>query len=233
MAKIKIVGLGPGPLSLLTKEAECELLHADKIFFRTASLPAYDWLRGLGKKVASFDRVYCFSWPSALDMYGFMVTALLKEAALRGGAIYALPGSPSVLEDTTRMLMIRGKEAGVDVEIVQGVSFIEPALAAINFDFSMGLQIILPRFHVRSGRFSKRLAMLVCQVDSQQVDHIARWLLKTYPPEHLVTMIWTVGMPSYEMEHKPVALADLAREFGEGKYFASLLVPPVGGDGAR
>jgi len=162
-----------------------------------------------------------------------MATALLKEAAVRENAIYALPGSPSVLEDTTRMLLIRGVEAGVEIKIVQGVSFIEPTLAAVNFDFSKGLQIVLPGLHLRNGNFSARLAMLVCQVGPEQLDDIVQWLLKTYPRDHQVTLIWTAGLPTYETEHKAVALADLGREFGEGKYFASLLVPPVSGDGAR
>ena len=33
----------------LTKQAESELLLADKIFFRTCSYPAYEWLSGLRK----------------------------------------------------------------------------------------------------------------------------------------------------------------------------------------
>jgi uncharacterized protein YabN with tetrapyrrole methylase and pyrophosphatase domain len=89
MATITIVGLGPGPLSLLTKEAG-NCFGPTKSFFRTASYPAYDWLHGLGKKVASFDQVYYLPWSSCLDMYNFMATALLKEAAIRENAIYAL-----------------------------------------------------------------------------------------------------------------------------------------------
>ena len=233
MATITIVGLGPGPLSLLTKAAECELLRAEKVFFRTASYPAYNWLHGLGKKVASFDQVYYWPWSSPLEMYNFMVTALLKEVVVRETATYAVPGSPSVLEDTTRMLLIRGVGAGVHIKIVHGVSFIEPALAAVNFDFSMGLQIVLPGLHVQSGKFNAQLGMLVCQVGQPQLDHLIRCLLKKYPQDHQVTLIWTAGLPSYETEHKTVALADLGREFGERKYFASLLVPPVGTYGTR
>jgi tetrapyrrole methylase family protein/MazG family protein len=235
MATITVVGLGPGPVSLLTKEAERELLQADKIFFRTGSYPAYDWLGGLGKTLVCFDRLYhSFRWPSCEDLYSFMTNALLKEVEIKGSAVYALPGSPVVLEDTTRMLLIRGAERGVEVKVVQGMSFIEPALAAINFDAGMGLQIVLPRMHVRSGRFSKRLGMLVCQIEAREqanepprIDLTMQWLLETYPPDHPVTLIWTAGLPAYEIEHKVVALKELEREYGKARYFASLFVPPV------
>ena len=33
MARITVVGLGPGPALCLTKEAEAELICVDKIFF--------------------------------------------------------------------------------------------------------------------------------------------------------------------------------------------------------
>ena len=52
-AVITIVGLGPGPLVLLTKEAESELLAAEKVFFRTGAHPVYDWLKRQGKHVAT------------------------------------------------------------------------------------------------------------------------------------------------------------------------------------
>ena len=34
-------------------------------------------------------------------------------------------------------------------------------------------------------------------------------------------------MPDYHTHSKQIALRDLAREYGQGKYFASLYVPPV------
>jgi tetrapyrrole methylase family protein / MazG family protein len=94
MPTITIVGLGPGPLGWLTKEAESELLGAEKIFFRTSGHPAYEWLKERGKHVVCFDRLYTTAWTEPGEIYEFMVSALLKEAELRGKVTYALPGSP-------------------------------------------------------------------------------------------------------------------------------------------
>ncbi len=234
MSTLTIVGLGPGPLALITKEAEDCLLQADKIFFRTSAYPAYAWLEGLGKDLASFDGLYTMAWPGTDEMYEFMATALLKEAGLRGSATYALPGSPSILEDTTRILRRRAREAGVEIRIVEGLSFIEPALAAIDFDFALGLQIVLPWTHIETRKTSSHIAMLICQVDTRKqptepprIDRTVGWLRATYPADHPVTLIWPSGLPAFETLHLKVPLAGLVEAYGAGKLFASLFVPPL------
>jgi tetrapyrrole methylase family protein / MazG family protein len=234
MAEIVIVGLGPGPLSYLTKEAEQELLSAKKIFFRTRVHPAFDWLQGLGKQLVSFDLPYTFAWRKPGEIYEFIVSALLKEAKLRERATYAVPGSPVVLEDTTQLLRSRGVEQRIDIKVVQGLSFVELALTEVRHDFLHGMQIVLPRTHLQHRLYRTDLALLVCQIeaiglpgDPLRVDLTMRWLLEKYPPEHVITLIWTDGLPDYETRSKAIPLKDLVREYGERKFFASLYVPPV------
>ncbi len=234
MTAITIVGLGPGPLPLLTKEAETELLAAEKIFFRTGAHPVYEWLKQQGKHVVCFDKLYETPWKSPGDIYEFMVSALLKEAQLGGNVTYALPGSPVFLEDTTRMLRERGKAAGVDIRIVHGLSFMEEALSQLNLDFADGLQIVLPWTHLETGRFTTRLHLLIAQIeakrlptDGARVDLTMEWLLKAYPPDHQVTLIWTDGLPAYTTHTRAMALKNLAEEYGESKFFSSLFVPAL------
>jgi hypothetical protein len=50
-------------------------------------------------------------------------------------------------------------------------------------------------------------------------------LLKTNPPEHVVTLLWTDGLPDCNTQAKSMALTDLTQEYGEAKFFASLYVP--------
>jgi len=239
MTAITIVGLGPGPLPLLTKEAESELLAAEKIFFRTGAHPVYEWLKKQGKHVACFDKLYETPWKSPGEVYEFMVSALLKEAQLSGKVTYALPGSPVFLEDTTRMLRERGKAAGVDIRVVHGLSFMEEALSQLNLDFTDGLQVVLPWTHLENGRFTTQLHLLVAQIEAKRlptdrirVDLTMEWLLKAYPPDHPVTLIWTDGLPEYATHIRAFALRNLAKEYGEGKFFSSLFVPALGAPNA-
>jgi uncharacterized protein YabN with tetrapyrrole methylase and pyrophosphatase domain len=234
MATITVVGTGPGPIKYLTKEAEAELLREDKVFFRTSAHPVYEWLAGLGKHLHCFDVLYTMHWADPGDIYEFIVAALFKEIALRGNVVYAVPGSAAVLEDTTNLIRQRGSTEGVEVRVVSGVSFLDLALAEINFDFSQGLQIVLPLAHLQNGFFTKRLALIVCQIEARssslgapRVDLTANFLLKAYPPEHLVTLIWTDGLPEYTTHSKTLALKDLVSEYGEAKFFSSLYVPPT------
>jgi tetrapyrrole methylase family protein / MazG family protein len=229
MSTITIVGLGPGPLAQLTKEAEIELLGADKIFFRTSAHPVYEWLKTSGKHVVCFDKLYSLDWKDSGGVYEFMVSALLKEVRLKGSVTYAVPGSPVFLEDTTRLLRERAPTEGAEVRVIHGVSFVEEALLQLNIDFNSGLQVVLPWTHLEPGRFTKELALLVCQIEAQRlpedevrVDLTADWLMRVFPPEHQATLIWTDGLPDYTTHTRPLTLKDLAREYGESKYFASL-----------
>jgi uncharacterized protein YabN with tetrapyrrole methylase and pyrophosphatase domain len=72
----------------------------------------------------------------------------------------------------------------LEVQLVHGLSFVEEALGMLNLDFSEGLQIVLPRAHLETSRFTKELALLVCQIEGRQVstdeprvDLTMKWLL--------------------------------------------------------
>jgi hypothetical protein len=92
---------------------------------------------------------------------------------------------------------------------------------------------VTPLSHLQDGLYRCDVALMVCQIeaktfplDEPRVDLTVKWLLEKFPPDHPVTLIWTDGLPAYKTQSKTVALADLAREYGEGKFFASLYVPP-------
>jgi hypothetical protein len=83
----------------------------------------------------------------------------------------------------------------------------------ITFDFSLGLQVVLPLTHLQDELFNERLALMVCQiearsnpVDKPRVDLTVEFLLKAYPPEHVVTLLWTDGLPEYKTQAKSMAL---------------------------
>lgn len=106
------------------------------------------------------------------------------------------------------------------------------ALAEINFDFSQGLQIVLPLTHLQNGLFTKHSALLVCQIEAAsswlntpRVDLTLKFLLEVYPPDHLVTLIWTASLPEYTIHSKALALKNLVSEYGEAKFFQPVCPP--------
>ena len=119
-----------------------------------------------------------------------------ERTSLRGEVTYAVPGSPAILEDTTNLIRLWAPKERVEVRVIDGVSLLSQALAEIRFDFSRGLQIVLPLTHLQHGRFTNRLGLLVCQIeaaslpqDAPRVDLTAKFLLQAYPPDHRVTAI--------------------------------------------
>ena len=236
--EILIIGTGPGPLSLLTREAEEELLAADKIFFRMSALPVYHWLKGLGKKLACFDTLYTIPQYSNSDIYQFIADALIHEALLRERAVYALPGHPLVFEDTTRLIKEKALEKDINVRIIAGLSFLELIYQELGIDPVNGLQVVSPAA-LESARAatSENLGLLIGllgapTVDNQRhgtgnVDTVRTCLQKRYPSDHPVTLVWTTGLPNFVTHTKTFALEQLVHECGDCKFFASLYVPPI------
>jgi tetrapyrrole methylase family protein / MazG family protein len=208
-------------------EAERELRLASKIFFRTNEYPAFHWLRELGKQVICFDVLYTLPWSDPREKYKFMAEVLLKEADVRGHAIYAVPGSPFVFEHSVRLLRQQSVTAGAEIRIVHGMSFLEAALSVISPPDDPGLQIVLPH-HLQTGRFSANLPLLVCQIETRNRYSVKECLLRAYPPTHAVTLIWTEGLPAYQTLSKIIELRDLDREGGLGEAYASLYIPTAG-----
>ena len=86
----------------------------------------------------SFDKLYDTRRRNPGGIYEVMVAALFKEVALRGEAVYAVPGSPDGLEETTNLIRVRGVKEGAEVRVLPGVSFLDQVLAEINSTFLWG-----------------------------------------------------------------------------------------------
>ncbi len=139
MSQITIVGLGPGSVADLTRAAWQALEQVDEVWLRTlhhpvvADLPKICRLKG-------FDAVYERAERFA-DVYAEIAKRILELGLRDEGVVYAVPGHPLVGEATVTRILREAREAGIPVRIVNGLSFIEPALAALELDALDGLQV--------------------------------------------------------------------------------------------
>ncbi|MBE0691326.1 MAG: nucleoside triphosphate pyrophosphohydrolase, partial [Anaerolineae bacterium] len=134
---LTILGLGPGHPDDITRRAWQTLEMAKAVYLRTREHPCVPALPIAS--FTSFDDVY----DSSADfehIYDTICERLLA-AAQTSDVVYAVPGDPMVAESTVQRLLERGPERGVEVEIINGVSFIEPMLTALAIDAVDGLQI--------------------------------------------------------------------------------------------
>src|SRR5688572_8333345 len=86
---ITVVGLGPGLIEGLTREAVQALLLNDKVFVRTIGHPVCRWLSDQGRQLIGFDHLYTMPWPDQTDIYEFIANALITEAPSRGPSCMA------------------------------------------------------------------------------------------------------------------------------------------------
>jgi tetrapyrrole methylase family protein/MazG family protein len=133
--RVTIVGLGPAGPDLVTPQTLDAIGAAAHRFLRTTQHPAATLLDG----VASFDGVYDSA--STFDEVYRTIAARLADAAREHGEVlYAVPGSPLVLERTVRLLL---DDEQLDCTTLPAMSFLDLAYARLGIDpIEIGLRLV-------------------------------------------------------------------------------------------
>lgn len=119
---ITVVGLGPGDPGLITTQTRDVIGRATRRFVRTEQHPT----AALVPDAQSFDRLY-----ETADTFEQVYDRITEELLQVGGdVLYAVPGSPLILERTVRNLLA----TDADLEILPAVSFLDLAWARLGID---------------------------------------------------------------------------------------------------
>ncbi|MCS7178549.1 MAG: nucleoside triphosphate pyrophosphohydrolase [Anaerolineae bacterium] len=222
---VTIVGLGPGDPRHLTREAWEVLSAGQEVWLRTAChptvahLPAHLTLR-------SFDDLY-ESAEHFAQVYRAIVERVLELARRPGGVIYAVPGHPMVGEATVRQILQAAREVGLSVRLVEGLSFVEVVLTALERDaLEPGLQVYdgIEMAALHHPPLNPDLPALIAQVYSRRLaSDLKLTLMNQYPDEHPVTLIIAAGTETQRLIHLP--LYELDRQ--EVDHLTTLYVPPL------
>lgn len=225
MPGITILGLGPGPSDWLTREAWRVLESATEIHLRTARHPTVaDLPAHLARH--SFDHLYEQATEFE-EVYAAIVAEVLRLGARPEGALYAVPGHPSVGEATVQAIRAQAAERGLPVRLVAGLSFIEPTLAALNVDALPNLQLadaleVATRHH---PLFHPDAPVLIAQLYSPALaSDVKLTLMAQYPDEHEVTLVHAVGTPDERLERVPLFEIDQSDHIA---HLTALFVPPL------
>jgi tetrapyrrole methylase family protein/MazG family protein len=125
-AHVDIVGLGPGGDEHVTVSTRALLDSHSHRFLRTARHPSAH----LAGDAVSFDEVYDEAGTFA-DVYDAIVERLVTAARQHGRILYAVPGSPLVLERTVRLLLDDNR---VTATAHPALSFLDIAYARLGID---------------------------------------------------------------------------------------------------
>ena len=202
--KITVVGLGPGCIYSLTRKAwEC-LNSAEKVMLRTRHHPIVQEFPD-SIKFRSFDELY-EKEENFEGVYAHIV-AELREMVRDGDVVYAVPGDPLVGEMTVTAMMDAAKEGTFSIEIVHGVSFIEPCLRLAGYDALDGITIVdgLELAGAHHPNFPPDIPALVGQIHSRLVaSEVKLTLMNQYPAEHEVALIHAAGTDQESISFHPL-----------------------------
>ena len=126
MPRIIVVGLGPGDASLVTADTMRAIENSQHRFLRTTQHPS----ASLVPDATSFDAVYDTA-DSFDDVYATIADQLVEHAHRHGEILYAVPGSPLILERTVAHLRQR---SDIDLVIHSAVSFLDEVWRALRID---------------------------------------------------------------------------------------------------
>lgn len=224
--KIILLGLGPGDVKLLTREAWDVLSNASEIYLRTRKHPT---VAGFPPSltVHSFDRFY-EDGESFADVYERIVEQVLELSERPEGVIYAVPGDPFIAEATTPAILKKAESQGIPYRVVPGLSFIEPTFSALGVDPMPHTALLdaLELAHMHHPPFPPDVPALIAQVHSPLVaSNIKLTLMAVYPDEHPVQLVHGAGTMSENVEHLPLYQIDRSEDIG---LLTALYVPALG-----
>jgi tetrapyrrole methylase family protein/MazG family protein len=227
LGRIVVVGLGPGDPSLVTAGA---LAAIDRVpptarFLRTAVHPSAHLVAGAATFDGHYETADTFD-----EVYRRILDDLLAAAEVHAEVLYAVPGSPRVLERTVDLLDDAAAEGRVEVEVLPGLSFVDLAWVRLGVDpFEAGVRLV-DGHRFEEAAAGERGPLLVAHCHNRRVLSDIK-LAVDEPPAQPVVIVQRLGLPDEALTE--VAWEDLDRSV-EPDHLTSLYIPelaePVAGE---
>ncbi|MDQ2825950.1 MAG: SAM-dependent methyltransferase, partial [Actinomycetota bacterium] len=241
LPQIVVVGLGPGDPSLVTA-GTLETIAATPVrYLRTARHPSASLVEGAISLDHHYEEADTFD-----EVYRRIVAELVAAADDHGVILYAVPGSPRVLERTVDLLVAKAAgpagpgpvdksdsvmgAAAIEVEVVPALSFVDLAWVRLGVDpYEQGVRLIDGhRFPVVAA--GERGPLLVGHCHNRRVLSDIK-LAVEHPPGEPVVLLQRLGLPDEQITL--VDWSDLDRSV-EPDHLTSLYIPslamPVAGE---
>jgi tetrapyrrole methylase family protein/MazG family protein len=225
-ARVVIVGLGPGPRNTVTQATLEAIERIDVQFVRTKRHPTAD----LMPKATSFDSLYD-TLPTFEDVYREITEAVVAAALQHGEVLYAVPGSPLILESSVAQLRA---DSRVEVQVLPALSFLDLAWGALGIDpVNAGVRLIDGhRFATEAS--GERGPLLVAQVHADWVLSDVKLSHESANGNEPVVLLHHLGLPDQRVEHTTWQQLDrvLPADHLTTLYIAQM-AEPVSGELAR
>lgn len=221
--RVVVVGLGPAHAGFVTADALAAIATHEHRFVRTLRHPSVSVLGD----AQSFDAVYENATDFA-SVYQQIADHLVAVAIEQGEVLYAVPGSPFVLERSVRLLR---SDPRIEVTVVAGMSFLDLAWARLadhGVDPVEASVRLVDGHEFTLGAAGERGPLLVAHTHARHVLSDIK-LAADNPGDTPVIVLQRLGLPDEAVFE--VSWADLDRSF-EPDHLTCVYVPtmaaPVG-----
>jgi len=223
MGRITIIGLGPGEKGLLTLDAWESLMHAREILLRTQEHPVVSLLPA-NINIHLFDGEV----QEQMDVVNKNIVAeVIKLGERKEGIVYAVPGDPLIGEITSQEILRVAEERGIHVDIIHGVSFLEPVCSAIGKACFPEIILVdaLEFANLHVPNFPTNIPVVITQINNQIItQEVKTTLLAIYPDIHPVEFVHNAGSVNEIVEE--LLLKDIEKS-EDISALSSLYVPPL------
>ncbi|NGP45805.1 nucleoside triphosphate pyrophosphohydrolase [Bacillaceae bacterium SIJ1] len=221
--KIQIAGLGAYDPTQMTLGVYKAIQQADVIFTRTSHHPAHTVLLETGKEIISFDSVYEHS-ETFEDVYVKIANTIIEESEDKGSILYCVPGHPLVAEKSVQLLLEKGREKGISIDILGGRSFLEDLFSTLSVDPVEGFQL-LDGMSFAWKSLQLHTHTFIMQVFNRFVaSDVKLQLLEKWPPETKVCVVTAAGSAEERVDWVPLHELDHEDRFTD---YSTLYVPPA------
>ncbi|NBN96662.1 MAG: nucleoside triphosphate pyrophosphohydrolase, partial [Actinobacteria bacterium] len=227
----RLVRHEPGPAGLVTHETMQAIAHSTRRFVRTTRHPS----AAVVGDARSFDDEY-ERHDTFAAVYEAIAHELLNTALTSGEVLYAVPGSPSVLEESVRYLR---NDQRVELRVLHAVSFLDLAWQRLGIDpVNEGVRLVDAHQFAQAAA-NERGPFLVAQCHA---DWVLSDLKLTYDDargDEPVVVLHHLGLDDEQVVHTVWQNLDrLEREHGlTPDHLTSIYIPqlaaPVAGELAR
>ena len=217
MPVITVVGLGPGNPNRVTTETLQAISSIEKKFLRTSQHPSAFVVDG----AQSFDHLYETA-TSFDEVYRTIADALLSEARTHQHVLYAVPGSPLILERTVALLRAQND---VDIEVLPAISFLDDVWRALSIDpVESSVRLIDGHtFPISAAGYTG--AALVAHTHANWVLSDIKLSIDDIDPDTPVVLLHHVGLPDEQLVH--TTWSDMDRTI-DADHLTSLWIPALG-----
>ena len=193
VGRVTIIGLGPGPRNTVTQATLDAIATIPHQFLRTRKHPTADLL----PNAQSFDELY-ESLPSFDDVYAAITEAVVAAALQHGDVLYAVPGSPLILETSVAQLRA---DTRITVNVLPALSFLDLAWEALGIDpVNSGVRLIDGhRFAIEAA--NERGPLLVAQVHADWVLSDVKLAFDEAVGDEPIVLLHHLGLADQRLEH--------------------------------